>query len=135
MATTFVRWGWTVAWAIALPMAAQASDAAGVVSRETGIAVAHAGMALGAADLKTVHAHLQHVVNCLVGPSGAGYDAQQGDPCKGMGQGAIVDANGDANRTSQLQSALADAMDGLKATTVDEAHTDARRIMSTLQAK
>ena len=37
-------------------------------------------------------------------------------------------------RESQLQAALMQAQQGVKATTVDEAHADAKRAMDTLQA-
>jgi hypothetical protein len=133
MATKWFGLAPVLVFAIASPLAAhpQAGDA---VARQASTAAAHAGMALGAADLKMVHAHLQHVVNCLVGPSGQGYDAQQADPCKGMGQGAIVDAKGDAARESQLQAALAQAQQGVNAGSLDQAHADAQKAMNTLQA-
>ena len=34
----------------------------------------HADLAARAADLTGVHTHLHHTLNCLVGPSGAGFD-------------------------------------------------------------
>jgi len=92
-------------------------------------------MALGATDLKTAHMHLHHVINCLVGPSGKGFDAQEEDPCKGQGQGAIVDAKGDAASESKLHAALTEAEHGVKTTTLDGAHAGAQQILTTLQAK
>ena len=121
--------------ACALPMAVQAADANAAASKQVATATAHAGMALGASDLDMAHAHLQHVVNCLVGSSGKAFDAKAADPCKGMGQGAIVDAKGDAPMEARLHSALGEAEQGLKATTLDSAHADAQKVMSTLQAK
>ena len=135
MAKKLTRWLPTLLLAIALPMVAQAADSDSAVSKQMGTASAHAGMALGAADLKLAHTHLHHVVNCLVGPSGKGFDAQEEDPCKGMGQGAIVDAKGDAASESMLHTALAQAEHGLKTTTLDGAHADAQKVLSTLQAK
>ena len=132
MATHWVRLAPALVFAIALPLAAHPK--AGDVSKQVSTAAAHAGMALGAADLKMAHAHLQHVVNCLVGPSGDGYDAQAENPCKGMGQGAIVDAKGDAARVSRLQAAAMQAKEGTKASSVDEAHASAQKVMSSLQA-
>jgi hypothetical protein len=114
-------------------MLAQETDTA--VSKQIGTASAHAGMALGATDLKTAHTHLHHVINCLVGPSGKGFDAQEADPCKGQGQGAIVDAKGDAASESKLHTALTQAEHGLKSTTLDGAHADAQQVLTTLQAK
>jgi hypothetical protein len=121
--------------ALALPIAAQAADADSAASKQASTATAHAGMALGAADLKMAHTHLHHVVNCLVGPAGKGFDAQAGDPCKGTGNGAIVDAKGDAATESRLHAALSEAEQGLKTTTLDSAHADAQKVLNTLQAK
>jgi hypothetical protein len=135
MTKKLTRWLPMLLLAIALPMVAQAADSDSAVSKQVGTASAHAGMALGAGDLKLAHTHLHHVVNCLVGPSGKGFDAQEEDPCKGMGQGAIVDAKGDAASESRLRAALAQAEHGLKATTLDGAHADAQQVMTTLQAK
>ena len=121
--------------ACALPLAVQAADANVAASQQVATATAHAGMALGATDLNMVHTHLHHVVNCLVGTSGDGFDAKAGNPCKDMGQGAIVDAKGDAPTEARLQSALSEAEQGLKATTLDGAHADAKKVMSALQTK
>ena len=121
--------------AVALPMGASAADASSAVSKQMATADAHAGMALGATSLKMTHTHLHHVVNCLVGPDGKGFDAKAGDPCKGMGQGAIVDAKGDAAAEAALHTALSQARQGLKATTLDGAHADAKKAFATLQAK
>jgi len=121
--------------ALALPVAVQAADANGAASKQIATAAAHAGMALGAADLATAHMHLHHVVNCLVGPAGKGFDAKAADPCKGMGEGAIVDAKGDAAVEARLQNALRQAEHGLKAGTLDAAHADAKKAMESLQAK
>jgi len=134
MATKSIAWATAFVFAAALPLAAHAHPG-NAATKEASTAAAHAGMAMGAADLKMAHAHLQHVVNCLVGPSGDGYDAQAENPCKGMGQGAIVDAKGDAARQSRLQAAAAQARQGVNASTVDEAHASAQKVMSSLQAE
>ncbi|WP_460876866.1 hypothetical protein [Rhodanobacter koreensis] len=135
MAKNFTRCLPMLLLALALPMAAQAENSDSAASKQIATASAHAGMALGAADLKMVHTHLHHVINCLVGSSGKGFDAQAGDPCKGMGEGAIVDAKGDAAAQSRLHEALTEAEHGVKATTLDGAHADAKQVLSTLQAK
>ncbi|BFI96482.1 MAG: hypothetical protein RSP_19920 [Rhodanobacter sp.] len=121
--------------ALVLPLAAQAADANGAASKQVATAAAHAGMAMEAASLAMAHAHLHHVVNCLVGPSGKGFDAKAEDPCKGMGHGAIMDAKGDAAVLDRLNVALEQAERGLKETTLDAAHADAKQVMETLQAK
>lgn len=135
MAKKFTRWLPVLLLAIALPMTAQAADADSAVAKQVSTARAHAGMALGAADLKLAHTHLHHVINCLVGPSGKGFDAQEENPCKGLGQGAIVDAKGDAASESGFHAAVAKAEHGVKATTLDGAHADAQQVMTILQAK
>lgn len=135
MAMKSIRWMPVFLLAAALPLAAQAGGDTAAVSKQVATASAHAGMALGAADLKMAHAHLQHVINCLVGPAGKGYDAQQADPCKGMGQGAIVDAKGDQATEIRLCQALDQAEHGTKALSLGDAHADAQRVMSSLQAK
>lgn len=136
MAKHVLPWLPALLLAAALPLVASAAaDAGGAASKQVATASAHAGMALGAADLKTAQLHLHHVVNCLVGPSGQGFDAKAGNPCKGMGQGAIADAKGDATAEARLRAALSQAESGLKASTLDAAHADAQQAMQTLQTK
>jgi len=55
------------------------------------LAEQHAGLAAGSGDIAMVHAHLHHTLNCLVGPGGAGFDANQMNPCANAGHGAIPD--------------------------------------------
>lgn len=135
MAAKIVRWVPAFVLAMALPQVTQATNSNEAVAKQIQTATAHAGMALGADDLKMAHAHLQHAINCLAGPSGEGYDAKAANPCQGMGQGAIADARGDAAREAQLQMAVDLARHGVRATTLDAAHEDAQKVMSSLQAK
>jgi len=132
MAKNFTRCLPALLCALAVPMVAQAADSA-AASKQMSTAAAHAGMAVGATDLKMTQTHLHHVVNCLVGPNGKGFDAKAGDPCKGQGNGAIVDAKGDAATEAKLRAALTQAEAGLKASTVESAHADAQKAMNTLQ--
>ncbi|KIL99928.1 hypothetical protein CCC_02717 [Paramagnetospirillum magnetotacticum MS-1] len=83
---------------------------AGDARQQVATAAAHAGMAAAAADDKMVRGHLQHVVNCLVGPAGEGFDAAQANPCKDQGFGAIQDAPMD--KIPALQAALKMAREG-----------------------
>jgi len=80
-------------------------------SQEVATAAAHAGMAAGSPDIKTVHMHLHHVVNCLVGPTGDGFDKAAGNPCDGKGNGALMDNPGD--KKASLEDALAKAKAGI----------------------
>lgn len=84
---------------------------AGDSKAQVATAAAHAGMAATASELKMVKGHLQHVINCLVGPAGEGYDAAQANPCKDQGFGAIPDAPMD--KMPALQAVLKIAKDGV----------------------
>jgi hypothetical protein len=132
MTKNVTRWLPALLLAAVVSAGALAADTGAAVSKQVATASAHAGMALGAADLKMTQTHLHHVINCLVGPSGEGFDAQAGNPCKGMGQGAIVDAHGDAAVEARLHTALTQATAGLKATTLDDARAAAQHAMTTL---
>jgi len=64
-------------------------------------AAQHAGMAAASADLGMAQRHLHHVLNCLVGPGGEGFDAAAGNPCGAAG-GAIPQT-ADAAAKGKLQ--------------------------------
>ena len=102
--------------ASALPASAQAADFA----KEAATGEAHAAMAVNAATIEQVHMHLHHVVNCLVGPKGAEFDAKQANPCQSLGDGAIPDAANPAAK-AKLAAALAKAEAGLKASDLSAA--------------
>jgi hypothetical protein len=76
-------------------------------------AATHAGLAAQGASIEQVHIHLQHTVNCLVGPKGLGFDAKVGNPCQGLGDGAIADTPDQALK-AKLTAALGRAQAGLK---------------------
>ncbi|HVW75019.1 MAG TPA: hypothetical protein VHC39_15390 [Rhizomicrobium sp.] len=82
---------------------------------ELSIAQTHAGMAAKATDIAKVQMHLHHAVNCLVGPSGQGFDAAAGNPCGKAGNGAIPDST-DAAQKAKLQSIATAAEPGLTTT-------------------
>ncbi|TAN05237.1 MAG: hypothetical protein EPN38_11440 [Rhodanobacteraceae bacterium] len=124
-----------------LAMSIAAAFAAGIscaafaqtgAATETSVAHAHALMAQHATTLATAQAHLHHVVNCLVGPKGQGFDAKAEDPCKGQGNGAIPDSTSDAALHTKLQAALADAQSGLKSTSLAAAQADAAKAAAAL---
>jgi hypothetical protein len=104
--------------ALLLPTAALAD-----VSAELTVASQHAGFASKAPAIDAVHMHLHHVVNCLVGPSGTGFDATNANPCAKAGNGAIPDAS--AAQKAKLQTALTQANAGLAATDLAAAQKDA----------
>ena len=63
-------------------------------------------------DIAMAQMHLQHAVNCLVGPGGAGFDAAAGNPCGKAGNGAIPDSM-DAAQKAKLTSIAASAKQGV----------------------
>ena len=75
---------------------------------ELSTAQTHAGMASTQTDIAMAQKHLQHAVNCLVGPSGAGFDAAAGNPCGKAGNGAIADTTNAAQK-AKLTSIAATA--------------------------
>ena len=75
---------------------------------ELSTAQTHAGMAATQADIAMAQKHLQHAVNCLVGPSGTGFDASAGNPCGKAGNGAIADTT-DAAQKAKLTKIAASA--------------------------
>jgi hypothetical protein len=100
---------------------------------EIGTAHAHALMAQSATSVAMAHTHLHHVINCLVGPGGNGFDAAAGDPCKGQGNGAIPDAMADHALHAKLESALGDAQAGLKSESLAAVQQDAGKAAAGLQ--
>ena len=100
---------------------------------EISTAHAHALLAQSATSVAMVHTHLHHVINCLVGPSGDGFDAAAGTPCKGQGKGAIPDTAADHALHAKLESALADAQAGLKSESLAAAQQDAGKAATGLQ--
>jgi hypothetical protein len=87
-------------------------------------ATMHAGLAAQAGDIDTVHTHLHHTVNCLVGPGGSGFDSKELNPCASSGNGAIPDSTG-AQTKQTLEAALAKANSGLAASDLTSAQKDA----------
>jgi hypothetical protein len=100
---------------------------------EINTAHAHALMAQNATSVAMAHTHLHHVINCLVGPNGSGFDASAGTPCKGQGSGAIPDAAADHALHAKLESALGDAQAGLKSESLSAVQQDAGKAAAALQ--
>jgi hypothetical protein len=101
---------------------------------EVNTAHAHAMMAQSATTVAMAQTHLHHVINCLVGPNGTGFDTKAGDPCKGQGNGAIPDSASDAALHTKLQAALTDAETGVKASDLKAAQANAAKAAASLQA-
>jgi hypothetical protein len=91
----------------------------------------HAGLAAQGSDIATVHTHLQHTINCLVGPKGAGFDAKALNPCANNGTGAIPDET-DAAKKTALQAAADKATAGIGASDLASAQKDASSVATML---
>lgn len=113
--------------ALALPATAFADVAAQLT-----VADQHAGFAAKAGNIDQVHMHLHHVLNCLVGPNGAGFDAGQANPCAKAGNGAVPEA--DAAQKAKLEPAVAAATAGIAATDVAAAQADAQKAAAAIEA-
>jgi hypothetical protein len=108
-----------------------ATPALADLSAELSTAQTHAGMASTQTDVAKVHVHLQHALNCLVGPNGAGYSTAHGDPCsKAYGMGAVGDASG--AQKAKLETAVASAKAGIAASDLATAQKDAKATADTV---
>jgi hypothetical protein len=111
--------------------AAAASPAfAADASKEVATAAVHAGLAAGADQPKMVQSHLQHVINCLEGPSGADFNAAPGNPCKDLGDGAIPDSAPEARKP--LADAAAKAKQAMAESDIAKAKASAAEIKAGL---
>ena len=95
------------------------------------LAEQHAGLAAGSGDIAVVHAHLHHTLNCLVGPGGAGFDANQMNPCANAGHGAIPD-NG-VLKSLPLKAAADEARKGIAEPDLAKAQADATQTAAMLK--
>jgi hypothetical protein len=118
------------AWLLALGVRPASADAD--VNKEVSTAAQHAGLADSSKDMKATQMHLHHVVNCLVGPQGEGFDASFGSPCNGQGSGAISDITDSAKKAS-LQQALQQTLDGLKQSDIAAAQKNAAAVQVLLK--
>ena len=76
------------------------------IGEELTIAQTHSLLAYrsGGRGVGGAKTHLQHVLNCLVGPGGEGYNITPPmmDPCSGSGKGALNDAANPAQKEKVL---------------------------------
>ena len=128
------RWTLAALAAAGLVIAASGGRAQMVsdVNKEVMTAATHAGLAAGSKELPQVQMHLHHVVNCLVGPKGKGFDAAPGNPCKDQGNGAISDMKIDGKK-KLLRQALARANAGLQTKDLEAAQKDATQVEKILK--
>jgi hypothetical protein len=108
--------------------------AANNANQEIATATTHATMAANAADKATAIMHFHHVINCLVGPKSNQFDAGVGNPCNGMGNGALNDVAQNSLEHKKLQHALALADQALHAKDLQASQQYAARISQALNA-
>lgn len=107
--------------------------AAADAQQAIGIAATHAGLAANAGNINVVHTHMHHVLNCLVGPGGDGFDAMAGNPC-GMAGGAIPQEN-NAEMKTKLLNVAAQIRTGIGEGDMDAAKKIATAAQTDLRAK
>jgi len=117
----------------AAALAATPAFAAGDAGKQISTAIQHSGFAEHVKTTDKVHLHLHHVVNCLVGPHGKGFDAAAGNPCQGQGNGALNDLMGQPKVKAELNKALHEAETGLREKGFETAHRTAERVRKTLE--
>ena len=100
------RWLVTLGAATMVSVSAMAATPIEAARMQTKTAYEHAGFASNAKDAATVHLHLHHVINCLVGANGPGFDAAAGDPCHGQGRGALNDLKAAGSLDKREQHAM-----------------------------
>ncbi|HEX5339311.1 MAG TPA: hypothetical protein VFX47_00340 [Gammaproteobacteria bacterium] len=119
--------------AIASMISLTCAFAAGDAAKQIATAEAHASMAAATKDIKMVHAHLHHVINCLVGPKGKGFDASAENPCKGMGDGALTDLAGQPVAHAKLEDAVKMAESGIHDAQYAKAHAAAKKTVALIK--
>lgn len=100
------RWGWISMFGLALFFGLNSGAFAGDFAKQLHTALAHAGYSSKSKDIKAVHLHLYHTINCLEGSKGADFNAAAGNPCKGQGNGALNDLSGRPEVRDLVQQAL-----------------------------
>jgi len=100
--------------------------------QEITTATNHAGLASKAGEIGMVKTHLHHVLNCLVGNGGQGFDASFGNPCNNQGAGAINDT-ADAATKAKLTAAAGKVRDTIALNDADAAKKGAADIQGMLK--
>ncbi|MGH8283254.1 MAG: hypothetical protein ACRESE_05355 [Gammaproteobacteria bacterium] len=118
---------------VAILLAATLGFAANNSSQEISTAAVHAHLAASAPNVATVHLHLHHVINCLVGTKGKLFDADAGNPCKGMGDGALNDLGNAPAEHKELRRVLVMSERALRTEQLAAAREDATHIADALK--
>ncbi len=88
-------WSLALLLAVALPLGAvwsQDYDApSGDLATQLATAIQHAGFSASAGEHAMAVRHLGHVLNCIAGAGGDGFNGDWGHPCDGQGAGIAND--------------------------------------------
>ena len=104
----------------------------GDAAKELSTASTHAQLSESSQSVEVATMHMHHVINCLVGPHGAGFDAAAGNPCKEMGDGAVGDSSKQSELHSKALRALAIARRGITEKELPAMHKAASEIAGIL---
>jgi hypothetical protein len=100
-------------------------------------AVQHAGFSMNADEHAAAQRHLGHVLNCIAGEGGEGFDGSWGHPCAGQGAGIWSDVEAHAESAAAMllvRSAHALAMEGVQAESLAEVRAAASGVRALLMA-
>lgn len=129
-----IRLIWILLIAVSGFLATPLCLAHGNAEREIATATVHAQMAMVAAKKSTAIMHMHHVINCLVGPKSPRFDARAGNPCKGMGTGALRDIGAAPAVRMKLVQALVRAERAVQARRFSTVRHDAAMVTRALKA-
>jgi hypothetical protein len=100
-------------------------------------AIQHAEFAVNAEDHAMAVRHLGHVLNCIAGEGGEGFDAAWGHPCADQGDGIMGDVAAHAHAADVgplVNAAHALAMDGVQQESLGAVHASAAGVRALLMA-
>lgn len=90
----------------------------GELATQLQTAIQHSGFSAAAEDQAMASRHLGHVLNCIVGEGGDGFNAEWGHPCGGQGAGIVNDLS--SHPQAADLTAIVDAARSLAAQGVDQ---------------
>lgn len=113
----------------AVPATVQQQREDGAIPR----VVTFAGLAANAANIDAAHFHLHHVLNCLVGPGGNGFDAAVGNPC--IGTGAAIPQTADTATRVKLENAAIEVRRGISSNDLSAARNVGAGVLAVLTGR
>jgi hypothetical protein len=130
------RWIMTGMFASVLMLGAAALTQE-ALDTQVATAIQHAGFSMNADAHASAQQHLGHVLNCIAGEGGEGFDGSWGHPCGGQGAGILSDVEAHAESEAAMllvRSAHALAMEGVQAESLAEVRAAAAGVRALLMA-